>query len=1142
MKLKGSVPRIKKSSSQQQISNNDFPIVAIGASAGGLEAVTDLLKNLSPDTGMAFLYVQHLSPDHKSILSSLLAKTTSMKVQEAVNKVQMLPNNVYVIPPDKEMNILDGQIKITPRPETPKVNLPIDILFSSLAATHKENVIGIILSGSATDGTRGMKAIKHEGGLTFAQDDTAKFASMPRSAIAAGVVDFVLSPKKIAQEITRLSKHPYIQSNGERAARVQEIDNTDPNLSTILHLLQKAHGVDFSQYKMPTVKRRILRRMILYKIKSLKEYAMLLKEKADEVNILYQDLLINVTAFFRDTETHQYLKTTLLPRFLKSKKPNEPLRIWVAACATGEEAYSIAITLLEIQSSKFTNIPVQIFATDLDANAIARARLGDYSRNELEEIAPKRLQRFYTKSPNGFRVAKAVRDMCVFAQHNILSDPPFAHVDFISCCNLLIYLDTAAQKKTIATFHYALNDNGMLMLGKSETVGQSTQLFASFNKKFKIFSRKNYAGARTLPVLNPRFTKQAQPETFLPYGERKILKNSSSNSVSLDKAIDAVMLSRYMPASIVVNEQLEILQFRGSTDLYISPSTGKATLNILKMTRPEIGFELRPAISKAIKSKQPVRKSGIEIRLNDVIRSISMEVVPLKIEWDEPVVLVLFNEQPQTESIHDRPSFNKSSSASKDRRIKKLEEELAAARADMLTITQEHEAFIEELQSANEEVVSSNEELQTINEELETSKEEIESANEELITTNQELQTRNELLNESYEYAEAITATIHEPMIVLDKNLRVKSANKSFYKHFSVTSEETEGVLLYDLGNRQWNIPRLRELLEEIIPNNSQFYDFEVAHEFEKIGKKIMLLNASRITQKAHREQLILLSIADITEVKKLQQQVQQKEINEEKIKSALLEETVRQRTKDLTQSNSDLEKINKELESFTYISSHDLQEPLRKIQTFASRLLEKEQQNLSDTGKDYFHRMQDAAQRMQTLIQDLLAFSRVNTSERKFESTSLGKIIREVKTAFKETTAEKKATIDIGKMCKVKIIPFQFRQLMQNLIGNALKFSKPGTRPHVIINSEIISKGAPAVFDGQQVCHIVFSDNGIGFDQNFSEQIFQLFQKLHSKDEYAGTGLGLAIVKKIIENHNGVITASGEPGKGATFDIYIPV
>jgi two-component system CheB/CheR fusion protein len=1089
---------------------------------------------------------------------------------------------------------------------------------------------------------------------------------MPRSAIGSGAVDFILSPKEIAREVTRLSKHPFIRTKGRTGDKENEIDNNDPDLKAILGLLYKTHGVDFSQYKMNTIKRRIMRRMLLYKIKSLSTYSMLLNEKPNEPDILYQDLLINVTTFFRDTETHDFLKTTLLPKLLRSKKPDEPLRIWVTACATGQEAYSIAIAILEIQSSKFTNVSVQIFATDLDAIAINKARIGDYSKIELEEVSPKRLQRFYIKSQTGYRVTKQVRDMCVFAQHNLLTDPPFAHLDFVSCCNLLIYLDTAAQKKAIGTFHYALNENGFLMLGKSESIGLSTQLFSTFNKSFKIFLRRNHATA-PLRVLTPRFSKHTQPEVLPVTNRQTPAKNKSANNTDLDKAIDAVMLSRYMPASVIINEQLEILQFRGATDLYISPSRGKASLNILKMTRPEIAYELRSLISKSIKLRRSVRKDGIEIKLKDSVRSVYIEVVPLKIEWGDPVLLILFNEQQQAVTAPSLSSSigNKSAGAAKDRRIKKLEEQLDIARNDMIAFTHEQEAFNEELQSANEEVVSSNEELQSINEELETSKEEIESTNEELSTTNQELLTRNELLNESYIYTETLLFIIPLPLIILDSAARVKSANKAFYTKYSVTEEETEGYRIYDLGNGQWNIPKLRDLLEAIILHDTIFENFEVEHTFEKIGKRIMLLNARRIQLTG--QDLILLAIADITDIRNLSLEKERSEKNamqdkidaekknselfrfiadampqkvwtadekgnrnyfnrqwldytgktleelqddgwkifihpedlpetikcwkqsvetgndfemedrkrdkdgkykwhltratafkdstgkikmwvgtnteveKQKMQSLEFEYAVKGRTQEIEQKNKDLEKMNHELEAFTYISSHDLQEPLRKIQTFTSRLLEKEKLNLSDTSKDYFLRIKAAAQRMQILIQDLLSFSRITSSEIKFELIDLTDIIKEVKSECKDFIKEKNATVETGEMCKIKLIPFQFRQLLQNLLSNALKFSKPGINPHITIDCKKIPGNSSPIGGENQVYHITFTDNGIGFEQHFSKQIFQLFQKLHGKDEYPGTGIGLAIVKKIVENHNGIITAESQLGNGVRIDIYIP-
>jgi two-component system CheB/CheR fusion protein len=1418
---------------------------------------------------------------------------------------------------------------LSPRPAGRAVNLLVDVFFTSLAEKHKENVIGIILSGSANDGTRGMKAIKYAGGLTFAQDDTAKFNSMPQSAIAAGVVDFILPPDKIAKELVRISKHPYISLNGIKKHE-DEIDNNSTELKIILNLLQRAFGVNFSLYKMSTIKRRIMRRMLLYKVTTLKEYLAVLDEKKDEAEFLFNDLLINVTSFFRDAEAFRYLKSSLFPRLLKVKKPGDALRIWVTACSTGEEAYSMAMILLEIQDREFTRIPIQIFATDLSYPAVSKARIGVYTKQEVELISPKRLQRFFTRADGGFRISQTVRDMVVFAPHNLLNDPPFSRIDFISCFNLLIYFDTTAQKKALAAFHYALRPEGYLILGKSETIGSSTQLFSPFHKKLKVYSRKKNSGTGIPPPPDTRYSRLSNPAENAPDSPAKPLK-AGSNANELDNAINSLLLSRYVPASVVINQHMEILQFRGSTSLYLEHPEGRATLNILKMARPEIAFELRNAISKAFKTKKPVQKKGVALNGGRVI--ITLEAVPLNTHWDEPVLLILFKQQ-EFEEHSTEGKKTKNGQTVNERKIIKLEEEMAAYRDELRSISHHHEAAMEELQSANEEVVSSNEELRSINEELETSKEEIQSANEELATTNQELQTRNELLNESYTFSEAVISTIHDPMIVLDKDLRVKTANKSFYKKFHLTEAETEGMVLYDLGNRQWNIPELRELLEDIISKNSSFKNFEVELDIPKLGKIVLNLNGRRILQQAHREQLILLAIADITDSVNKQQQekklleerlevqagiakasrladeyirnvfmqapvsiivykgpsfiidlmnekavemwgisyenaigkslfdlppglreggldemlgkvyksgepyiahefptrfsrdgemysgffnfvlqpvydlkgdingiaavgadvtreviarrkieesesryhnliysstsmvailhgkemiieiandaileswgkgkdiigkplfdvlpeivgqgfderlrevystgkpyyayelpvylvrhgknelvyftfvyqaqrnikgeiegvaiiatevtpqaiyrekikesarqfhfiadaMPQKvwtadaggnrnyfnqkwieytglsleelkdvgmetlvhpddlarvqnyweesiatgkeyeleirlrakdgkyrwhlsrgeayrdeggkinlwvgtdtEIQKQKMQALEFEDAVFERTKELQQKNVELRKMNKELESFTYVSSHDLQEPLRKIQIFVNLILMNEGRYLTPTGTEYFEKVLKAAERMQILIEDLLAFSRINMGEKKVEIVDLGEIIGTIRTELKEIIEEKNVTFEIGELCQARIIPFQFHQLMQNLIVNAIKFADANRSPYIIIKSEII-KGADVVTGnlapGNSYCHICIEDNGIGFEHEFEEQIFELFQRLHGQDEYPGTGIGLAIAKKIVENHNGTIRATSELNKGTRFDIYLP-
>lgn len=866
--------------SNKELENHGFTVVSIGASAGGLEAFIQFLQNLKSDTGMAFIVVQHLSPDHKSMLPAILSKSTSMLVQEIDDMEEMKPNNVYVIPSNKGIEVIDGHIKLIPRTKT-GVAISIDVLFTSLAETHKENTIGIVLSGCANDGTKGLKDIKLAGGITFAQDESAKYQSMPQSAITEGIVDFVMSPKEIAEEINWISKHPLVIRDAKKINPEDEIENENPDLAKILKLILSKKNVDFIHYKMNTIKRRMLRRMMNLKLASIKIYADYLLENPSEIDLLYQDLLINVTEFFRDPETFLLLKKTILPRIIKSKKEGDTIRIWVAACATGEEVYSMAITLLEIQQSSSVNIPFQIFASDLSAEAIALARNGEYSDSQLKNVSTKRLRQFFTKSKDKYRIVKSLRDVCVFAQHNILNDPPFSRMDLISCRNFLIYLDTFNQKKCIGTFNYALNDNGYLMLGKSETVGSSTKLFSIVNKKSKFYTPKKNSGVMKNPDITTRLplTINSELTKSIPNNIKKITNNVSNSN--LGSVFDAVLLAQYVPASVIINYEFEILQFKGPTGTFLQNSSGKASFNILKMAHEEITFELRNAIHHAIKTNSTIKKIGIEMDRGlsqNIVRIVNIEVAPLKIENEEPLLIVIFTEQ-QLEAPESSPSGTKRTSHAKDRRIKKLEEELTAARSDMGSITHDQEAANEELQSANEEIISSNEELQSLNEELETSKEEIESTNEELTTSNQELNARILQIEELYSYYEGIISTVHEPVLILDKNIRIKSANGSFCKMFKVSEDDLLGVSIYKINNGEWSIPALRELLEDIIPKNLRFQDFEIEQTFEQIGIKNLLLNAHRIQQKSQNEDLIVLTIADITEVKRLavEQQIRQK-------------------------------------------------------------------------------------------------------------------------------------------------------------------------------------------------------------------------------------------------------------------------
>jgi two-component system CheB/CheR fusion protein len=553
-----------------------------------------------------------------------------MKVQEIENMEQILPNNVYVIPSNKIIKVTDGHIQLSARQEKEAI-VSIDILFTSLAQTHQEKVIGVILSGNASDGTQGLKAIKDAGGITFAQDTSAQANSMPDSAIAAGIVDYVLDPVAIARELVYLSSHNFTKR--EHIANVATND-----LNTIFQLLQKVNGIDFSHYKTPTIRRRINHKMQQKGIRKIQDYIQVLQENSQEVTVLSNDLLINVTKFFRDPDAFFYLETHLFPDLFRRKTAEDVLRIWVPACSTGEEAYSIAMLIHAIQEKNKTTIPVQIFATDLSEVAIAKARAGTYLHRDVQDIAAKYKDRYFTKSGDKYHVIKEIREMCIFAPHNILQDPPFSRMDFVSCCNLLIYFDAAAQKKVFSSLHFALRDGGFLMLGKAESVGTASLLFTQIEPKYKIYLRKKNVGVQRIIQLQPHL-----PRTIMATKKiSPVTKSADHNPIGIENAIDAMLLANYMPACAVINKEMEVLQFRGAVSMFLEHPSGKASLNILKLAKTEFAFELRIAIQEALKTKGTIYKSDIEINIESKMKILSIEVSPLKIDWDEPLLLVVF--------------------------------------------------------------------------------------------------------------------------------------------------------------------------------------------------------------------------------------------------------------------------------------------------------------------------------------------------------------------------------------------------------------------------------------------------------------------------------------------------------------------
>ena len=838
-----------------------FPVAAIGGSAGGIEAISRFLAHLQPNLGIAYVIIQHLSPDHSSILPSLLEKRTSMKVHLVKDGMKIQPDNVYVIPPAVYLTITDGHLVLLRKQKGDKQRQVFDYFLQSLAPVYQHKAIAIVLSGVGFDGTQGVQAIKAEGGIAFAQDDSALFQSMARNAYESGYIDFILSPEGIANELAALARQNYAIASPE-----EELEVNERAIKRIHTLLHNRFGVDFAYYKGTTINRRILRRMALNRLNELDQYINLLRENQNELELLYRDLLINVTSFFREPSLFNALSKTIFPALFKNRKAGEALRIWIPACSSGEEACSMAICLFEFLEEKAFTTPIQIFATDLSETAIEKARTGVYSKNSLQHVSQQRLKQFFVKVDGSYQIIKPIRDICIFATHNLLKDPPFSRMDLISCQNVMIYLASNAQKKILLAFHYALKPLGYLALGKSETIGNDTDLFESVDKEHKLYLKK--AISQPLPF---DFFNRTPRMPVLQQAYTEKLDATTNTDVDIEKETDKILLSRYVPATVVVNKDLQILRFHGPISDYLQPAAGKASLHLLKMVKDELIFELRGLLSNAKKNKQVMRKEGIHLKDGGNHRSIKIEVTPVKSQlFNDPYYLIVFKDEVDITLQKSKQPVpqKKGTPDSKDRRIDILEQELKDAREQMKTMNEEFEATREELQSANEEVLSSNEELQSINEELETSKEEMQSTNEELITINEELQLRNADLKESVEYTEAIVQTIRDPLVVLHTDLRVRTANKAFYTLFNL-QQDIDGFYIFELAGGLLDVPDLRQQLKDTVMKGVGFQDFELTYHFRELGEKTLLFNAMRMHGEGDKRARILLAISNVTERKR---------------------------------------------------------------------------------------------------------------------------------------------------------------------------------------------------------------------------------------------------------------------------------
>ncbi len=781
-----------------EMSEVGFPIIGIGASAGGLEALELFLKNVSDGSGMAFVIVQHLDPTRKDLMVELLQRITPLQVIQVMERTVVKPNCIYVIPPNKDMSIFHGMLHLFEPAEPRGLRLPIDYFFRSLADDRQEQSVGVILSGMGTDGTLGLSAIKEKGGVVFVQDPvSAKFDSMPTSAIEAGLADVIAPVEELPLKITAYLKYKPSIDRSEPALT----EKTKSSFDKVMIMLRSKTGHDFSLYKKTTVYRRLERRMGIHQIDNIATYVRLLQENPQELELLYKELLIGVTNFFRDPEAWEQLKTEALPELLDGDK-KQTLRAWVPGCATGEEAYTLAIIFKEMVEmiKPVQELSLQIFATDISQEAINKAREAVYPANISADVSPERLERYFVQVESGFQVTKSIREMVVFAQQNIIMDPPFTKLNFLSCRNLLIYLTPELQKKIIPLFHYSIKSGGFLLLGNAETVGSYTNLFEPLAGKSRLYRR-----------LEP--TVQSEPVEFLlPHAPNPL--PPSKPAENMQALVDQLILKRYAPASVLVNNNGDILYISGRTGTYLEPAAGKANWNVFAMIREGLSYALNNAFQKAVREKEEVTIKNAVVKANGEAKTVNITIQPL--EEPEPLqmmVLIVFTEVtvPKKSKLRSIAGFE----GVKSDRVSELEEELRQAYQEVLTVREEMQASQEKLSAVNEELQSANEELQSTNEELTTSKEEMQSLNEELQTINHELQTKIDELSQINNDMKNLLESTEIATLFLDSTLRVRRFTAKTAKIIKLIPADV-GRLITDIVSNL-DYPELAEDAREVL-------------------------------------------------------------------------------------------------------------------------------------------------------------------------------------------------------------------------------------------------------------------------------------------------------------------------------------
>ncbi len=1199
-------------------------IIGIGASAGGLEPINELFDSMPEDTNFSFVIVQHLSPDHKSLMGELLAKHTRMKIMEAEDGMRVIPNCVYLIPSKKIMTLSQGMLKLHDKERYQVPNNAIDNFFESLAKDKGKNAVGIILSGTGTDGTKGVEAIKRNGGLVIVQDPvTADFDGMPTSAIATGMVDLILAPEMIPEELVEyLKDSPYLRT-------LEKFTKDDEALiGEILTHVRNATAHDFSQYKRPTITRRLAKNMAERGFKEVKDYCDHLAQYPEEAAVLGREFLINVTKFFRDPEAFDEIKTKIIPAIFAGKKPHDVIKIWVVACSSGEEAYTMAMLFHEYMDNiRSHDYNIKIFATDLDKDALQTASLGVYPESISKDISSDRLNRFFIREGTNFRVIPSLRKMVVFAYHDITKDPPFGKLDLISCRNMLIYMNLKLQRHVLKSFLFALNPGACLMLGASENVGVLKESMKEMSKKWKIY--KCIAKARIVDgdsILSP-----IHANSVTPFSNAHKPKNAINN---LSEIFKETLMDEYRYAGILIDENMEVKHAIGHFKDYMHFPENNLTFNILKLVHPDLSVALGMSIRKAIHDQEKNILKNVKFQDGKVERTINIIVRPYLQQQDYQqsfVFIVLQEEEEQRKKV--KKSALRKRTPVDDQRIDELEKELRETKENL-------QSLIEELETSNEELLTSNEEMISANEELQSTNEELQSLNEELHTVSAEHQLKikelidlNDDLNNYFNNSEigqilidkhfivrkfspAITKQINliesdigRPLNDITNNLRnvdlindirkVLLSNEGIKREVNVKDDRSfimkinpyvrqdkslDGVVINFIDVSE--VKQLNSIIEGVFNSASsgitakrairneagEIIDFEYLaanHAAEEIietsggslaGKRLRKEQSinkdyfkryvqvvetgkndyfefyNETTQRWYEvvsvkmQDGLITTLTDVTQKKKAADLIAQSY------------EDLKQTSSKLQETNYRLEQSNMDLLQFASVASHDLKEPLRKIQTFGNLLYSKVERKLEDHEKNYLDKIVTASHRMQILIEDVLTLSKLSNTDIPYTNTNLQAVIQHIVDDLEISIREKGTNIIVGKLPDVQAVKGQMHQLFQNLISNALKFNDSHS-PLVKIEARNVTAEEASEYDIDPAEHTVIcvEDNGIGFDEKYKDKIFGIFQRLHGNNNYHGTGIGLAICKKIVDNHHGFIRAESQPGKGSCFIIILP-